>query len=89
MYLVVSTITGSTRQDDLNSPAKKFPKMEGQVQKGLLGDMPDSIKQRIMGYSTGETSSDSGNKENLGFDPSTGFWAQQVQLLCVNFACTN
>ena len=75
-----STMPGSSgRHDDLNSPAKKFPKMDGQGTKGLLGDMPESIKQSIMGYTTGISSSDSGNKENLAFDPTTGSWATQVK----------
>ena len=73
MHSFVSS--GTTTQDDLNSPAKKFPKMEGS-KGGLLGDMPESIKQSILGTSA---AADNANKENYDFDPSTGFWANQVK----------
>ena len=71
MHSFVSS--GTTTQDDLSSPAKKFPKMDGS-KGGLLGDMPESIKQSILG-----TSASSANKENYDLDPSTGFWAKQVK----------
>lgn len=79
--------TGATR-DDLNSPAKKFPKMDGaqsEHKTGLLGDIPEMIRQSIFGYATGRTSSngtvDNSNKENNSFDPSTSSWTKQVKIL--------
>lgn len=54
---------------------------------GLLGDMPDAIKERIIGYATGRSSNlddkddeENGNKDTNSYDPTTGYWAKQVSV---------
>ena len=84
------TVTGGlgrTGREELNSPAKKFPKMEryqaGGQKAGLLGDIPEHIKRSIIGYATGKTSNSapsSSNKENNLYDPTTVYWERQVML---------